>query len=981
MNSAQMGVLLRHIRTLAADRSSSSPLDGELLERFSASRDEEAFADLVQRHGPMVWSVCRHVLHNWHDAEDVFQATFLVLARKAAGIYRPESLASWLYGVAYHLAVKAQARSARQRVLDSGRPREPSGVAFEGPARLAGPTNRRQDMASADPLLDMTWRELRTTLYEELARLPAKNRTPLVLCYLQGKTQGEAARLLGWTKETVRGRLDRGREQLRKRLTRRGLALTSALFSTLLAHDQALAVPASLLKTTVKSAALMAAGKVAAGAISSKVAALASGGLKDLFVAKVKICTAFLLAVGLFGTGIGTITQHVLAQRQGAAQLLTEQKSAAKRSKEPLPAPQQARAQNKRPVERQIIVTGRVLDEDGNPITKADVAVVGWRQPVAADEEQIQEILGTTKADVDGRYRLIVPETSKALFQSAHALASGKGYGLGWHLLDPDARQAEAVIRLLPEQVIHVRIIDLQGQPAAGVKLHAAKLMSKDARAGEISFAKSTKGVPVIPGTFTSNDQGRVTVRGIGRGYTVVLDVRDDRFAPQELRVQADKNQPAKDVVLTLAPAQILDGQVTYADSRKPVAGAWLKYTVREGGSTNWQYARADRDGHYRISLPVGHEFLVTTEAPKGQPYVGLKKDHLQWPKGTTHQQLDFALPPGVLFRVKVAEAPSGKPVSMALVQFFPKANNPHQREDALVGDNRDSVLLTGSDGMVELVGLPGPGSLLVESSNPDYIRPEIGAGKLLDGQPGGKRLYPDALVEADRKAGAQPEEVKVTLRRGVAIRGEVVGPDGKPVTKGQMFCSLASSDLPRDYLLEYFLQGGDFRRRPVWRYPVEIKDGRFELRGCDPEKTYSVYFLDDQNHLGASTQLSGKQPADKPVAVRLERCASATPQLLDEGGKPFVACTAMLLLVVSPGPSHFNPAAANRGALYADLHRVLQTESDGQGKVSLPKLIPGATYRVIVLGTEGTVRAEGDFTGKPGQNLRLTTIAANKSP
>ena len=154
MNSAQTAILLRYIRTLTPDRGAGVPVDGELLERFTTGRDEEAFTSLVQRHGSMVWSVCRHVLHNWHDAEDVFQATFLVLARKAAGIYRPESLAGWLYGVAYHLAVKAQARSARQKVVE----------------------NRRQDMASADPLLDMTWRELRTTLYEELARLPEKNR-------------------------------------------------------------------------------------------------------------------------------------------------------------------------------------------------------------------------------------------------------------------------------------------------------------------------------------------------------------------------------------------------------------------------------------------------------------------------------------------------------------------------------------------------------------------------------------------------------------------------------------------------------------------------------------------------------------------------------------------------------------------------------------------------------------------------------------
>jgi RNA polymerase sigma factor (sigma-70 family) len=962
MATATASKVIQHIRKLAAAEDRCHQPDRELLERFVDRQDESAFQALVRRHGPLVSGVCRRVLRHEQDAEDAFQATFLVLARKAGSIGKKDSLSGWLYKVAYHAALKARAH-VRPSPLEG----EGTGV-------------RGHDIR--DPLDELTGRELLAVLDEEMQRLPERFRVPLVHCYLQGQTRDQAARQLGWSLSTLQRRLEQGRERLRGRLEGRGVALSMGLLVAGVSQSaSATGLPSVLLSTTVKAAMLITAGQVTAGAISAPALALANGVLRSLFTTKLKIATVMLLAAGLIGTGIGKITQQVLAQREGATTPSADQKSAAKPSKERLPAPQQAQVQNNRPDDKTMSIAGRVLDEDGKPVAKAEVAVTGWRQPVAADEEQVQEILGITQADDEGRYGLKIAQTSKANFQFVHALATCKGYGLGWHLLDPHARRAEAVIRLLPEQVIHVRIIDLQGQPAAGVKLHVAKVMPKDPRAGELSFAKSTKGVPVIPGTFTSNDQGRVTVRGIGRGYTVVLDVRDDRFAPQELRVQADKDQPAKDVVLTLAPAQILDGQVTYADSRKPVAGAWLKYTVREGGSTNWQYARADRNGHYRISLPVGHEFLVTTEAPKGQPYVGLKKDHLQWPKGTTHQQLDFALPPGVLFRVKVAEAPSGKPVAMALVQFFPKANNPHQREDALVGDNRDSVLLTGSDGMVELVGLPGPGSLLVESRNPDYIRLEIGAGKLLDGQPGGKRLYPDALVEVDRKAGAQPEEVKVTLRRGVAIRGEVVGPDGKPVTKGQMFCSLASSDLPRDYLLEYFLEGGDFRRRPVWRYPVEIKDGRFELRGCDPKKTYSVYFLDDQNHLGDSTQLSSKQAADKPVAVRLERCASATPQLLDEGGKPFVACTAMLLLVVSPGPSHFNPAAANRGALYADLHRVLQTETDGQGKVSFPKLIPGATYRVIVLGTEGTVRAEVDFSGKPGQNLRLTTIAANKSP
>jgi RNA polymerase sigma factor (sigma-70 family) len=228
------------------------------------------------------------VLRSWHDAEDAFQATFLVLAKKAASVRRPASLASWLYGVAYHLALRARARDARRRA------RQP----------------RAHDMAPANPLLDLTCRELQAVLHEELHKLPEKYRAPLVLCYLEGRTQEEAARQLRWSKGAVRGRLDRGREQLRKRLARRGLAL-SACAALLAPRASAAVVPAALAGATVKTASLVIAGR-AAGAISSPVADLVDGALKALFPGTGKVVTALALAVGLLAAGLGALAADAL---------------------------------------------------------------------------------------------------------------------------------------------------------------------------------------------------------------------------------------------------------------------------------------------------------------------------------------------------------------------------------------------------------------------------------------------------------------------------------------------------------------------------------------------------------------------------------------------------------------------------------------------------------------------------------------------
>src|SRR5713101_3188428 len=254
MSAALMTNLGRDLRRLVLLGGASGLTDAELLERFLTLRDEAAFESLVRRHGPMVLAVCRRVLHHDQDAEDAFQATFLVLVRKAATIWPRHMLPNWLFGVAYRTALAAKTAAARRRMKESQViPMPPSDV----------------------PDL---WHDLRPILDEELSHLPNKYRVPIVLCDLEGKSRQEAARQLGWLPGTLSGRLARARAILAKRLTRRGLTLSGACLAGVLGPNLASAsVPPSLLSATVKVSLMMAAGKGAAALISANVIALTQG--------------------------------------------------------------------------------------------------------------------------------------------------------------------------------------------------------------------------------------------------------------------------------------------------------------------------------------------------------------------------------------------------------------------------------------------------------------------------------------------------------------------------------------------------------------------------------------------------------------------------------------------------------------------------------------------------------------------------------
>lgn len=291
MADGRLGMVLHYLRDLVGAPDGPHSSDGQLLERFVSNRDGEAFALLMQRYGPLVLGTCRRLLYDTHAAEDAFQATFLVLVRRAAGLRRHGSLAGWLYGVAYRIAVRARVHSARRHSRE---------LPMDACSDIPEPTS---DDVAARTSRD----ELRDVLDDEMQRLPAKYRAPLILCYLEGKTNEQAARELGRPAGSMSRHLARARELLQERLARRGLALGAALLGPVPAESLAAAVPPALSAQVADAALQVAAGRAVAEVVSARVASLAEGALHAMRMNQLKGAALFLLTVSVAVAGAGTL--------------------------------------------------------------------------------------------------------------------------------------------------------------------------------------------------------------------------------------------------------------------------------------------------------------------------------------------------------------------------------------------------------------------------------------------------------------------------------------------------------------------------------------------------------------------------------------------------------------------------------------------------------------------------------------------------
>jgi RNA polymerase sigma factor (sigma-70 family) len=988
--TTQANVILRHLRTVVTE-TTGGPGDRQLLEQFVVGRQQAAFEALVRRHAPLVLAVCRRILRHEHDAEDAFQATFLVLARKAGEVGKQGSLAGWLHRVAYHAALKVREQAANR----------------EQHERKAVP--RKAD----DPLEDVTGRELLAVLDEELQRLTETSRAALVLCYLQGHTCDDAARQLGCSVRTLKRRLERGRNCLRARLARRGLALPAAMLAMGVTQPAKAGVPGTLIAATVNASSAALAGTVNAGTAAG---VAADAVLHGMNASRFKTLAALLVLAALI-VGAG------LAGRQDQGQ----RADAADRGLRPGGAPAEklpAAPLEKDDDAKKDAISGRVVDADGKSVKGAAVTGLAVLDLGNLSPEAKLKSLGEVKTDEEGRFRLPLNGAPGERFRQFELLAGAKGYGIacGRGLIVG----TEIELRLLPEEVVVGRLIDLQGEPAAKANLRAVRVLPDKPRmklpegndenikrlreqlrrqeAFEFRKDSLLKDSPLWPAVTTTDAEGRFRIGGFGKGQEVHLVVEDDHFARQEIVVRAG----AKEERFSLLPAHKVSGRVVAADTDKPVAGAYVSVASYREQMGYGAEARTDAEGRYSINAYPGEKYSVQVFPRQEDPYLPVTRS-ADWPKGSVHQEANFKLARGVMVRGKVVEAGTGKAVVSAAIAMVPqRENNPDLPPGLITG--RTHRVFTDADGAFRMLFPPGRGHLVVTGPNADYPYATVSEGELLAGKVGGPAEHFHAVLPLELKAKEEPKEIKIELRRSVSIKGKVVGPDGKPVKDAMVF-------LPGELL--------PARPGPVaiaFGLPVDAKvtalvtkDGTFELPNCDPDKTYRVFVMSGKpegggalgvaqqlrveplsvaNRLiaakdvaGAVADLSAKAADGKPVEVKLAACESAEVRFVDAKGKP-VKQKVWLELLVKGGPSTAKSREEGKPAAepvaLASGHSLRGEKSpvapDADGLITIPGLIPGATYRIRVLtgdeGRETEVAYEKDFTVEAGKKTKLELAA-----
>ncbi len=960
--------IVRQLESLYDGRSVVGLSDRLLLERFITLTDraaEESFAALVARHGPMVLETCRDVLADRHDAEDAFQAVFLILARNARSLREPDLLSYWLHGVALRTARKARTRIARRRD-------RPSDSVVD--ARREEPVDDGAQPAEKIAIR----REAAETLHHEIERLPRAFRLPVLLCHFEGLSLDEAARRLAWPPGTLRSRLARARSKLRAALVRRGWGESAAALCAISSPHRFNPPPISprLCAQTARAALGFASRTVCNLPMSSATAAIAHDVLISSFRGRLKIAGLALLMTAAFA-----LTARYQAVRAAAHASPSNLHSLATLAQ--ITPPVVAEGQPRPP----LAISGRVLDPDGKPAPGAAVMVYaalkqsGDRALHGFDGPRI---IATASTDRAGRFTLATPSITSTTHHLAGASALLPGFGEGWTDLDIDTQTPAIEISLKPEQVIEGRLFDVAGQPARDVVISVNAVgypertpnATSDAIEGGPFFWGRNDPMPTSawPGPARSDSDGRFTIRGIGRNCRASLLVRDPRFARQHIVVDTDSPAQSKSFNVALEPAKVVTGRVTFADTGQPVPHAQISIgAVRETRGTIMSYHETDEDGRFTAIPFSGRAYSVHAQAPPGQPYLSASTGFLPWPKGSSTLTVNLAHKRAGLIRGKVTEVGTGAPVAGASVGFIERDSG---------NSNPIGRAQTAADGTFQFAAAPALGTIAVLGPSDEFVFERMAPRELGAERLGNRRHYAHAFVPCELRPGVGFCEVNASIRRGATIAATVSGPDGQPVAHASIFSRLHL--LPQPFVT----------RRYWGNYHGDVRDGRCALYGVAHDDTVPVYFLDPKNQWGAVSDFSVKRAAGGPIAVRLEPCGRAAARVVDRRGQPLAGYRDphMIVMDITPRPKPTDRAATDieRGRAESDFYSRMNPEhyrdlaADNTGRIIFPALVPGAHFRVIDRTTDddaddSDVRAA--FIARAGETIELGDIVVHNPP
>lgn len=625
--------------------------------------------------------------------------------------------------------------------------------------------------------------------------------------------------------------------------------------------------------------------------------------------------------------------------------------------------------------------TGVVLDPAGNQAAGALVAMIATRLHGQAWPHS--QTLAEATTDETGRYEIRLTGVSEKTHRDARLVMRTENSGIAWQPIDLEkATRDLGNTQLSPQQLIQVRLVDLEGNPAANQQLQLQSITRPPAAQPNQVEGLWLHKLDRVPKAWLAPPQtdadGLLTIRNIAAENGVVLHVQaSDQFAPQDLALNTGRPEergerdgtyrslvknmlPGEMATIPLAPAQVFEGTVLLGKDGPPAANSRIEMwaSQQEFGSMLSIEGTTDDQGRFRMTPYPGIRFGIVAYPPDGSPYQIARLNDLRWTSSDQTKKIQIVLERGSLARGQVVDADSGQPLAHASVQYHPTATNPNDKQGIVTG--WQGIRKTDERGEFEIPVLPGPGWLLVHASESQYILREKTERTLDFDKPGGRRVYAHAFVEIDPSIEGVFQPIQVELQKGRSVTLEVVDPDGQPVEEAIVVSRLKV----------FAIHGGTWRGQN----PDKVHDGRIVFDSLVPDTDYPIYVLDPQRKLGAVATINSNQPTTK---VALQPCGSAEFHFYDAEEQPRAGAALGLSLVVTPGPNYWTASAQQRNSAMADEELVPNIDrlnhednvSGSDGRHLLNALIPGATYRYT---NDGTLH---EFVAMSGETIDLGDV------
>jgi RNA polymerase sigma factor (sigma-70 family) len=932
----------------------------------------------------MVGGVCRRVLGHPQDAEDAFQATFLVLAQSAAKLRKKTALASFLYGTAHRIARNAKRAAARRRK-------------HEGQASAR---------SSQNPADELSWRELRLLLDEEIARLPEKYRSVFLLCCLESLSQAEAARRLGMKEGTLSYRLTSARKLLAQRLSRRGVELSVVLGATALAAPTASALPTSMHTDTTRTAlALLRENAVVdlSDLVSPTVAALVRSSSPILSLGKGQLAVVLLLIASLGTACVGVATRCRPVARQEE-----QPQSSSKASPRPQVA-SEPKSQAKIGPENEatpLTVHGRVLSPDGKPVADARIYLPFVRK----EWNRFEKDVGVTRrgiTDSQGRFKLRLSREDIRAGRNLPLLAAAEGYGVTGVELPRGKSSVELTFRLVEDQPIRGKIVNTEGKPLADVRVSVLEVATTSEERLDTfltawkhnwnqligPFITNRLYVPAEQGLLSvkTDKEGRFQIRGAGRERVVVLRANGPSIAQGLFQVI---NRPGFDPAPYLSalrdnyppdslgrgwppllygptfnyiadPARPIEGVIREIGSGKPIAGATVSSEVNAFDSV---LAVSDAQGRYRLDgVPKSKQYWLRVEPGEKDPWLQ-KVARVTDMAGWQPLRVDFALARGVVVTGRVIDRTTGKGVAGG-VRSVPLLGNKYCGKkpgyDLYRYQLEQMPTPTDADGRFRLVVIPGLSVLAAHVHQAD---------KKIGGQP----------VYAYKPAGFDPDDLKhVSLTKDVEGNRLFVTAGNSPDTAREYLGNLnavkvldpAESAAPvvcnlfvdRGKTLTIRIQDADGKSLPgaiaaglttAWPHIFPLKEASCTVYGLaektpprfdwgkglqilgvprafapDVERPRRLALIHPGRRLAGAVTLQGDEK--EPLVVRLAPTGVVSGRVIDGHGEPIAGAKVHFMFL-------------NRTVGELGLHLELQRETirtDKEGRFRLEGVMPNQKF------------------------------------